>query len=200
MRSSPEQATQQRLRNDSGWELSRRASTRNRVSFCSHALDLPGRFRQWQDCIARRLRAKPISSFVSSRPSALAPISYNPTIFNSTLDTFLNASGVLSPGTATGHDRYMKAPDYYNLSLGVQQNVGFGTVLDVKYVSTLGRNLSQTRNINQLPYGVRFLPSSQDPSRPAGTPLTDNFLRPMPGYGSSTIANQAAARITTRFR
>jgi hypothetical protein len=90
----------------------------------------------------------------------------------------------LSPGSAIAHDRYLKAPDYYNLSLGVQQNIGFGTVLDVKYVSTLGRNISQTRNLNQLPYGVRFLPSSQDPSRPAGTPLTDNFLRPMPGYGN----------------
>lgn len=138
--------------------------------------------------------------------SALAPISFNPTIFNGNLDTFRNASGVLSPGNVISHDRYLKAPDYYNLSLGVQQNIGFGTVLDVKYVSTLGRNLSQTRNINQLPYGIRFLPSSQDPSRPAGTPLTDQFLRPMPGYNnidyreSSGSSNYHALQVSANRR
>jgi hypothetical protein len=137
--------------------------------------------------------------------SALAPISFNPTIFNGNLDTFRNASGVLSPGNAIAHDRYLKAPDYYNISLGIQQNIGFGTVLDVKYVSTLGRNLSQSRNINQLPYGIRFLPSSQDPTRP-GSPLTDPFLRPMPGYGnidyreSSGSSNYHALQVSANRR
>ena len=123
--------------------------------------------------------------------SALAPISYNPTIFNQNLDTFLNATGVLSPGNATAHDRYLKAPDFYNITFGIQQNIGFSTVLDVKYVSALGRNLAQTRNINQLPYGVRFLPQSQDPT--TGRPLPDNFLRPMPGYGGITYRESSGS-------
>lgn len=116
--------------------------------------------------------------------SALAPISYNPTIFYDTLDNFLNASGVLSPGAATSHDRYLKSPDIYNITLGVQQNIGFATVLDVKYVSSLGRNLGNTRNINTLPYGIRFLPESLDVT--TNRPRAGNFLRPYPGYGDIT--------------
>src|SRR5262249_1397893 len=36
---------------------------------------------------------------------------------------------------------------------------------------------------NQVPYGARFLPQNQDPTR-SGTPLPDNFFRPYMGYGS----------------
>ena len=124
--------------------------------------------------------------------SATAPISFNPRIYNGNLSTFLNATGVLSPGGATGHDRYLKAPDYYNISLGIQQNIGFGTVLDVKYVSALGRNLTTTRDLNRLPYGARFLPQNQDPTRP-GSPLPDSFLRPMPGYNGITYRESSGS-------
>ena len=68
------------------------------------------------------------------------------------------------------------------MSLGVQNNIGFGTVLDVRYVGTLVRNLTVQRNINLLPFGTRFLPSSIDPT--TNRPLPDNFLRPYPGFGN----------------
>ena len=42
-----------------------------------------------------------------------------------------------------------------------------------------------SQNLNQLPYGERFLASSQDPTLP-GKPLADNFLRPYVGLGSIT--------------
>jgi len=124
--------------------------------------------------------------------SAAAPISFNPRVYNQNLGTFLNATGVLSPGNATGHDRYLKSPDYYNISLGVQQNIGFSTVLDVKYVSSLGRNLATTRDINRIPFGARFLPQNQDPTRP-GNPLPDSFLRPFPGYNSITYRESSGS-------
>jgi hypothetical protein len=47
----------------------------------------------------------------------------------------------------------------------------------------LARHILATLPMNNLPYGVRFLPSSQDPTSP-GKPLPDNFLRPIPGYGT----------------
>ncbi len=124
--------------------------------------------------------------------SAAAPISFNPRVYNQNLGTFLNATGVLSPGNATGHDRYLKAPDYYNISLGIQHNIGFSTVLDIKYVSALGRNLATTRDINRLPYGARFLPENQDPTRP-GNPLPDSFLRPYPGYNAITYRESSGS-------
>lgn len=68
------------------------------------------------------------------------------------------------------------------MSFGVQRNIGFNSVLDVAYVGNLGRHLGQEMNINQLPYGVRFLPSNIDPT--TGKPLPDDFLRPYYGYSS----------------
>ncbi|MCU1325374.1 MAG: hypothetical protein JWN34_744 [Bryobacterales bacterium] len=131
--------------------------------------------------------------------SAGAPISFSPTIYNGNLSTFLGAGGVLSPGGATGHDRYMKAPDYYNISLGIQQNVGHAIVIDVKYVSALGRNLTTTRDINRVPYGARFLPQNQDPTKtfnaanPAASALPDSFFRPYPGYGGITYRESSGS-------
>ncbi len=69
----------------------------------------------------------------------------------------------------------------YNWSLGVQQNIGWGTVLDTAYVGSVGRNLLQRRSLNAIPYGRRFLASSIDPTT-GTTPLPDNFLRTLPGY------------------
>ncbi len=124
-------------------------------------------------------------------PSAAgAPLNYTPVYYYGSLNTFLNASGDLAPGTITGHDRYRKTPTVYNISFGVQQDVGGGTVLDAKYVSTLGRNLPTTRAINTIPYGARFLdinPQNQDPGANAGTVLPNNFLVPFPGYSAITL-------------
>ena len=74
-------------------------------------------------------------------------------------------------------------PVFYNTSLGVQQNIGFQTVLDIAYVGTIGRHLGQTIDLNALPPGTRFMPTSQDPTSP-GKPLADNFLRQYTGLGS----------------
>ena len=73
----------------------------------------------------------------------------------------------------------------YSFSLGVQRDVGFATVVDVAFVGNLGRHTLQTQNLNTLPYGKRFLASSQDPTNP-GKPLPDSFLVPYVGLGSIT--------------
>ena len=116
--------------------------------------------------------------------AAAAPINYTPVYYYGTLNTFLNSSGFLSPGTTVGFDRYGKSPAIYNLSLGVQQSVGFGTVLDVKYVSTLARHLATNQAINTYAYGTRFQPQNIDPT--TNTPYNDNYLRPYSGYAAIT--------------
>jgi len=76
----------------------------------------------------------------------------------------------------------------YNFSLGVQRDIGYNTVLDVAYVGSLARHLFQRISINPVTYGARFLPSSIDPTVAGGTtPLPDNFLRPIKGYGDITL-------------
>ena len=113
------------------------------------------------------------------------PIQFNPNVFYGNLDTFLSTSGVLFPSNIAGFSRYAPTPSLYNFTLGVQRDIGFSTVLDVAYVGSLGRHLDQSRNINTVPYGSRFLPQNADPSNPS-TPLNDNFFRPLPGWGSIT--------------
>ena len=116
--------------------------------------------------------------------AAAAPINYTPTYYYGNLDTFLNSSGYLSPGTTVGFDRYGKTPGIYNMSLGVQQSVGFSTVLEVKYVGTLARHLATNQAINTYAYGTRFQPQNIDPT--TNTPYNDNYLRPYPGYAAIT--------------
>ena len=116
--------------------------------------------------------------------SASAPISYDPTIFYDNVDTYGSAGSVLSPGNVFAYDRYSRNPNIYNLTFGIQRDLGSGMVLDAKYVGVLGRNLMNTRNINTLPYGTRFLTSNIDPT--TGKVYADNFLRPYPGYGNIT--------------
>lgn len=109
------------------------------------------------------------------------PILESPSIFYGSLDGFLGASQVFFPTDYQAFDEeFDKVPTTYRWSVGVQQDLGFGTVADVTYVGSEGRNLRQSKNINTLPPGIRFLPGSQDPT--TGRPLPDNFLRPYRGF------------------
>ena len=116
--------------------------------------------------------------------AALAPINYTPTYYYGNLDTFLNSAGFLAPNAGLGYDKKGKSPAIYNISLGVQQSLAGGLVADVKYVSTLARNLATNLAINTIPYGARFLPQNLDLTN--NTPLNDNYLRPYPGWSTIT--------------
>ena len=67
-----------------------------------------------------------------------------------------------------------------NYSVSVQHDIGFATVIDVGYVGSGGRHLLRQRNLNAIPYGTNFLPSSVDPT--TNRPYSAPFLRPIPGY------------------
>jgi hypothetical protein len=112
------------------------------------------------------------------------PLSYTPTTYYGTLSTFLNTAGTLFPSNVLGLDD-SKMASSYSFSTGIQREVGFSTVFDAAFVGNLGRHLNMAQNLNQLPYGERFLASSQDPTL-SGKPLPDNFLRPYVGLGTIT--------------
>ena len=112
------------------------------------------------------------------------PQVYNPQQFNGNTATFLqvgNFQGVTNINQSV--NRANPPVRVYNTSVGIQREVGFNTMVDVAYVGSFGRHIGQRRDINQVPYGARFLPENQDPTRP-GTPLPDNFFRRYMGYGS----------------
>ena len=90
----------------------------------------------------------------------------------------------ISPPGVNAVDPTFSPTAVYNYSLGIQRDIGLNTVLDVAYTGSLGRHLLQRLSLNAVPYGARFLPSSIDPTVAGGTtPLPDNFLRPIKGYG-----------------
>lgn len=101
-------------------------------------------------------------------------------------------------------------------NLGIQRDIGFGTVLDIAYVGTFGRHLEQTPNINEVPYLSQFQPQNIDPTASKQTFLggivqqgakSDNFFRPIPGYGNIALReytgtsnyNSLQTSVTRRF-
>ncbi len=133
------------------------------------------------------------------------PILESPSIFYGSIDTFLSAGQVLFPTDAQSFDQKSdKVPTVYRWSLGVQRDIGFGSVIEVDYVGSTSRHLRQNRALNTLPPGTRFLPSSQDPT--TGRPLPDNFLRPYPGFAGvgyiedSGYANYNALQVAVNRR
>jgi hypothetical protein len=118
------------------------------------------------------------------------PAIFTPITYYGNISTFVQSAGVLAPSSTNAFNVNSKTPDNYNISFGIQQDLGSSTLLDVSYVANLGRHLTQTQAINTVPYGAHFAPQNQDPTSP-GKPLPDNFFRPYPGYNGVTYTDNA---------
>ena len=127
----------------------------------------------------------------TNNPGAQVPFTETPNLFYGTLLSIPTSSGVLFPGNITGIHEDIRCPRTMNFSLSVQRNVGFGTVVDVGYVGSLGRNLMWTRNFNEIPLGANFNPANIDPTNRAVLPQA--FLRPTLGFNNITIGEAAAS-------
>ena len=68
------------------------------------------------------------------------------------MNTFLNNPGVSFASSMSAFDENLKVPSIYNWSLGIQQGIGFGTVLDVAYVGNTNRHIEATTDLNTVPY------------------------------------------------
>jgi hypothetical protein len=88
-----------------------------------------------------------------------------------------------SPNSVLSAERDYHLPSTYSWSLGVQKDIGFGTVLDIAYVGSVTRHTLLYQSLNATPYGTNFLPTSQDTTVTGNKPLPINFLRPIVGYG-----------------
>ncbi len=131
------------------------------------------------------MRVSKWSQTTENPPAIFTPITYYGNI-----STFVQSAGVLAPSNTNAFNVNSKTPDNYNISFGIQQDLGSSTLLDVSYVANLGRHLTSTQAINTVPYGAHFAPQNQDPTSP-GKPLPDNFFRPYPGYNNVTFTDSA---------
>jgi hypothetical protein len=112
------------------------------------------------------------------------PAQFNPILYYGNVSGINASAASFFPPSATGRDFHGHVPTSYSGSFGIQRQLGWGTILDVAYVSVLSRHMLAELPLNNLPYGVRFLPSSLDASN--GRALPDNFLRPIAGYAGIT--------------
>jgi hypothetical protein len=117
------------------------------------------------------------------------PAIFTPITYYGNMNTFLQTAGVLSPSNTNAYNRQNKTPSVYNITFGIQQDLGHSTLLDASYLATLGRHIPQTVALNTIPYGSRFLTQNLDPT--TGKVLPDNFFRPLPGYNNVTLTDNA---------
>jgi hypothetical protein len=80
-------------------------------------------------------------------------------------------------------------PKVYAWNVGFQHKLTHAVAFDIAYVGSSSKDLLRQEPINAVPYGAKFLPENQDPTRPrspvpGATALADDFLRPYPGYGA----------------
>ncbi len=139
------------------------------------------------------------------------PFITNPRLFYGYLAELPMATGQYTPTGMVGYWRNSKIPNVHSVSLGVQRNIGFGTLVDAAYVGTFSRHMVQQRNINAVPYFTTFTRAAQDPTRYAGSVVPDlepglpaayrragfnfsganalpvDFLRPYPGFGDVSM-------------
>jgi hypothetical protein len=123
------------------------------------------------------------------------------------IDNLLNLIGgaLNAPSTVASVEVKSKTPTTYNFTIGVQQDIGYKTVIELAYVGSQSRHLGERRNINQVPDNAHFIDlnplgincavnvnqkctrnpfSTANPNGPHTTGvIADNFLRPFAGYG-----------------
>jgi hypothetical protein len=148
-----------------------------------------------------------LTGFGASNP----PMVLQPTLQYGYLQNITSGGGgVLSPLSITGVTENMSFPHVYSYSIGVQRNIGAGTVVDISYVGSKSRDLPRKTNLNTPGYGTTFTAAAQDPTKfangviPATEPslpsiysaaglsfsgvdiLGTDFLRPYQGYSDIT--------------
>jgi hypothetical protein len=122
----------------------------------------------------------------------LPPLAETPELYYGQLSTFLSSSGLVFPGTAYGAAAKGHLAMVMNYSFGVQQDLGFGSILSIAYVGSQGRHLSSFIDLNAIPLGADFLAANQDPTQKAGTPYPSSFYRPIIGYNAiDQLSNEA---------
>ena len=113
-----------------------------------------------------RFQGNPIYSQVTDNPLTSQKVNFTPGLMSDISN--LTASTVQTPINVTAWERSGKVPTVYSYSLGIQRDLGWGTVMDVSYVGSQSRHLSQKYNLNAIPFGYLFTAAAQDPAKYCG--------------------------------
>lgn len=104
-----------------------------------------------------------------------------------TIDQLANLTGtaLFRPSALNAVEEKSHTPLTYNFSAGIQQEIGFKTVIEVSYVGSVSRHLGELRNINGIPDGAKLGTNNIDPV--TGVRFGDDYLRPYRGYGNINL-------------
>src|SRR6185369_833715 len=75
----------------------------------------------------------------------------------------LTGTALTRPSSLNAVEVNSHTPTIYNFSFGIQQDIGFQTVMEVSYVGSFARHLGQRININGVPDGARLGTNNIDP-------------------------------------
>jgi hypothetical protein len=132
-----------------------------------------------------------ITGFGASNP----PIVLQPSLqYGYLSDIQPGGGGILSPLTATAVSPHISFPHIYSYSVGIQRNIGSGTVIDVSYVGSKSHDLPRKSNLNSPAYGTTFLPWAQDPTKFAGGAIPSSEAG-LPSIYSAAGVNFSGANI-----
>jgi hypothetical protein len=120
---------------------------------------------------------------------------------NGNINTIANLVGteLNFPSSLNAVEVNSHTPETYNVSAGVQQDIGFDTIVEVSYVGSFSRWLGERRNINGvadtakfvncsiLPAGVPCHPENRDPFQASTVALNSDFLRPYRGFADINL-------------
>lgn len=103
----------------------------------------------------------------------------------------LTGTALNRPTSVNAVESRSHTPAIYNVSLGIQQDIGFKTVMEVSYVGSFARHLGEKRNINAIPDGAKLPGVNIDPV--TGSRFGDDFLRPYRGYGDINLSSYSSS-------
>ena len=117
----------------------------------------------------------------------------------------LTGTALTRPSSLNAVEVESHTPSIYNFTFGIQQDIGFQTVMEVSYVGSFARHLGQRININGVPDGARLGTNNIDPV--TGQRLGNDFLRPYRGYadinmvvwGGTSNYNSLQMQVTRRY-
>lgn len=123
------------------------------------------------------------------------PVRFDKTIYYSPIRAVATSAGTAAvtpqaPGQIVGKQNYEGG---INGSFGIQQNVGFATVVDAAYVFNLRRHTLQSSALNSIPMFSQYDPTNANPWNsklpPTNRALNSNYFRPLKGLGGLSSSN-----------
>ncbi len=101
----------------------------------------------------------------------------------------LTGTAITRPSSINAVEEQSHTPSIYNFTFGLQQDIGFQTIMEVSYVGSFARHLGQRINLNGVPDGARLGTNNIDPV--TGQRIGNDFLRPFRGYADINMVTWA---------